>query len=30
MGIRDISRILKTIVRQASPLVSACEGSSYA
>jgi hypothetical protein len=30
MGTRDISRMLKTIVRWASPSVTACEGSSYA
>jgi hypothetical protein len=29
MVIRDINRILKTVVRRASPPVSACEGSSY-
>jgi hypothetical protein len=30
MVIRDINRTLKTVVRRASPPVSACEGSSYA
>jgi hypothetical protein len=30
MGIRGISRTLKMVVRQASPLVNAYEGSCYA
>jgi hypothetical protein len=29
MGIWDISKILKTVVRRASPPIDACEGSSY-
>jgi hypothetical protein len=30
MGINGISKILKMIVRRASPLVNACESSRYA
>jgi hypothetical protein len=30
IGVRNFHRILKMIVRQASPSVGACEGSYYA